>query len=211
MKVHIGISLFVILLLNAVGAAAQFHCPIATCRLNANQTPCLLFVCPKGDTPSFADQGWSLDIWVWDVNHNPIPGIPAFDFWFIDCAPLSDVSLCGGSASTHADANTDANGKTTMSTATLIGGGCADGMALVIQGIVVPDSLTNCTTDKCFPIWLRSPDINGDLVVNLVDLSIFAAAFPPMLYERCSDMNIDGTVDLIDLSKFAFHFPGHEC
>jgi hypothetical protein len=86
-------------------------------------------------------------------------------------------------------------------------------MALVIQGYVVADSLTNCTTDFCCPINLRSPDINGDLLVDLIDLSIFAAEFPPNPYGPCSDLNDDGAVDLIDLSNFAFHFgpPGHAC
>jgi hypothetical protein len=86
-------------------------------------------------------------------------------------------------------------------------------MAVVIQGFVVLDSLTNCSTDFCCPISLRSPDINGSLGVDLVDLSIFAASFPPNAFDACCDMNVDGTIGLQDLSQFAFHFgpPGHVC
>jgi hypothetical protein len=181
--------------------------------LNADQTPCQLFVCPAGDTPSFAEQGWSIDIWVRSFGGIPIPGIPATDFWVIDCDPLGDASLCGGSASSNADAETDANGKTTMSLTTLVGGGCADGMTVVVQGSTVLDTLSNCTTVVCFPIWVRSPDIDGNLEVNLVDLSFFAMAWPPNPYDACADLSIDGTVNLQDLSWFAFHFgpPGHTC
>jgi len=175
--------------------------------------PCPLFVCPQGDTDSFQDQGWWIFICVIDDLGDPVADVPATDFWLIDCDPINDVSLCGGSASSGADANTDATGMTEMRLGTLTGGGCADGMALVVGGFVVLDSLTNCTTEFCCPISVRSPDITGDLQVNLVDLSNFAAGFPPQPYSACADLNVDGAVGLQDLSRFAFHFgpPGHIC
>jgi hypothetical protein len=182
-------------------------------QLHAQVTPCPLFVCPQGDTDSFLDQGWWIWICVIDINGVPIPAIPPTDFWLIDCDPNADASLCAGSASSNADSMTNGQGMTTMSLGTLTGGGCADGMALVAQNFVILDSLTNCTTEFCCPIWLRSPDIDGSLEVNLVDLSIFAGSFPPQAYDPCCDMNIDGAVGLQDLSLFAFHFgpPGHIC
>jgi hypothetical protein len=69
------------------------------------------------------------------------------------------------------------------------------------------------TTWLCLPINIRSPDISGDLQVDLVDLSLFAASFWPLPYETCRDLNVDGFVDLIDLSVFAHHFRAlrHEC
>jgi hypothetical protein len=148
-----------------------------------------------------------------DINEVPIPNVPAADFWLIDCDPGDAVTLCGGAASSDADSGSNATGMTTMSLTGLAGGGCTDGMALVIQGFVVQDSLTNCATVFCCPIALRSPDINGSLIVDLVDLSLFATSFPPNPPDPCCDMNVDGSVGLQDLSLFAFHFgpPGHVC
>lgn len=211
MRLLLGISLVVVLGMNAGTAWGQGDVCANRIQLNAAITPCPLFVCPKGDTDSFAGQGWSIDIWVKSFGV-PIPNVPATDFWLFDCDPTSDASLCGGAASSNADHDTDANGKTTMSLSTLIGGGCADGMAVVVQGFVILDS-TTCATPQCLPIWLRSPDVDGSLEVDLVDLSIFAASFPPQPYDRCCDFDIDGTVNLQDLSRFAFHFiaAGHVC
>ena len=75
------------------------------------------------------------------------------------------------------------------------------------------DPATGCTTDLCKDIAWRSPDIDGSLEVNLVDLSLFAAGFPPQAYNTCADFDINGIVNLQDLSRFAFHFgpPGHIC
>jgi hypothetical protein len=205
--------LFVLLVVGAGTAWAQLDpCGLALAELNAAVTPCPLFVCPHGDTPSFIDQGWSISIWVYGISGNPIPNVPASDFWLVDCDPGNDASLCGGSASSNADSNTGTNGKTTMSLGTLVGGGCADGIAVVAQGLVILDT-TLCVTEFCFPIWLRSPDIDGSLEVDLVDLSIFAASFPPRPFDPCCDMNVDGRIGLQDLSLFAFHFgpPGHIC
>jgi hypothetical protein len=172
-----------------------------------------LLVCPAGDTPSFLEQGWFLTIWVFDFGGNGIPGIPANDFWLIDCDPTADAALCGGSGSSNADSITNSDGMTTMSLTSLVGGGCADGMAVVAQGVVVADSSTGCTEVKCAPIWLRSPDIDGSLRVDLVDLSLFAGSYPPHPFDRCSDLDINGIVNLQDLALFAFHFgpPGHSC
>jgi len=188
-------------------------CDFATVRLNAPVIPCPLLACPQGDTPSFASQGWTIEVWVRDINGIPISGVPANDFWLIDCDPLSDASLCGGSASSNADHATNSNGKTTLSLSTLAGGGCADGISVVVQGIVLVDSLSACTTFLCLPINLRSPDIDGSLEVNLIDLSTFAASYPPAAFDRCCDYDIDGEVNLTDLAEFASHYgpPGHSC
>jgi hypothetical protein len=58
---------------------------------------------------------------------------------------------------------------------------------------------------------VRSPDINGDGTVDLIDLTLFAMAYPPQPYDHCIDYNCDGDITLPDLAMFAFHFgpPGH--
>jgi hypothetical protein len=54
-------------------------------------------------------------------------------------------------------------------------------------------------------VGIKSPDINSDAIVDLIDLSIFAAAFLGA-YNYCADYNCDGVIDLIDLSLFAPHW-----
>jgi hypothetical protein len=181
--------------------------------LHAVVTPCPLFVCPLGDTDAVIDQGWWIWICVLDLNGLPLENVPFFDFWMIDCDPINDATLCAGSASSNADSNTNAAGMTTISQTTVAAGGCSDGMAVVVQGFVIEDSLTNCTTVFCCPINLRSPDINGDLIVNLQDLALFAASYPPQPFDTCCDFDLNGIVNLQDLANFAFHFgpPGHAC
>jgi hypothetical protein len=86
------------------------------------------------------------------------------------------------------------------------------GLAVVVQGFVILDAPA-CTDPTCLDVEVRSPDINADCVVNLIDLGLFAAGFPPQPYDECSDFDCNGVVNLQDLSNFAFHFgpPGHTC
>lgn len=186
-------------------------------QLHANVTPCPLFACPAGDTTSFLSFGWWIELCVLDQDGVGIENVPPNDIWFIDCDPNADLNLCGGSASTAADSLTNAAGMTSMSLGTLAAGGCVNGLALVIQGFTVLDSTTTCTSDFCCPIWMRSPDISGDLVVDLTDLAVFGICFevphtvPPA--NPCCDFDLNNDVDLTDLALFAFHFgpPNHFC
>ena len=59
---------------------------------------------------------------------------------------------------------------------------------------------------------VRSPDINGDLIVDIIDFAIFGPGFPspPKPYDPCLDYNCDGLVDIIDFSIFGQHFL-HSC
>jgi hypothetical protein len=170
------------------------------------------FACPWGDTETFAEQGFMLAFTITGFTGDPIPGIPASDFWLIDCDPVLDLTLCAGSASSAADSATNGAGQTTMSNGTLKAGGCADGLSPVVQGFILEDPNADCN-QYCFNIHVRSPDLDGSLVVNLVDLAIFSGCFPPRPYDTCCDLNCDATVNLQDLARFALHFgpPGHSC
>lgn len=144
---------------------------------------------------------------------NPIPGVPRCDFWLIDCDPVNDLILCGGAQSTAADFDTDANGDTVMRGPVAAGGwggGCVQGLSVVVQGLVIADPATGCSTELCLPITVRSTDMDGDLVVDIVDLALFGLAWPPNPYVFCADFNDSGSVDLPDLATFALHF-GHTC
>ena len=171
--------------------------------------PANLLVCPAGDTDPFITQGFTIDITILDFVGNPIAFIPAVDFWLIDCDPLNDLILCGGSSSSNADAVTDVNGHTTMSATTLKGGGCVGGLALVVQGLIILQS-PSCTGLQCEAIDVRSPDSDTNNVVDLIDLASFAIAYPPGAYDPCFDYNFDNQIGLVDLAIFAVHFP-HSC
>jgi hypothetical protein len=55
------------------------------------------------------------------------------------------------------------------------------------------------------PSQAASPDINGDGVVNLSDIAIFASLYPGP-YDARIDFNGDGVINLTDLSIFASYF-----
>jgi hypothetical protein len=170
------------------------------------------FSCPQGDNNSFLQQGFSFAFTVRDLGGSPIPDIPASDFWLIDCDPTLNLTLCAGSASSAADSATNSAGKTTMRDGTLNAGGCADGLSPVCQGFVLENPGAGCTP-YCYAIYVRSPDLDGSLVVNLVDLAMFSSCFPPQPYSKCCDFDCNATINLQDLARFAFHFgpPGHKC
>ncbi len=162
-----------------------------------------LMVCPQGDGLSLIDVGAEIHIIVRDDSGRPIEGIGETDFWLVGTG--DEMYLCGGSGSSNADAPTNAAGYTTMS-GTIAAGGWSDGLYLVIQGNVI----------GCPPfvvaVNVRSPDINGDLSVNLADFSIFASSFPspPNAYDHRCDYNYDGSINLVDHSMFGQHF-NHNC
>jgi hypothetical protein len=122
----------------------------------------------------------------------------------------NNLYLVGGGHSIDADSATGQNGQTTISGA-MSAGGCDEGLAVIVQGVVIetPDGLDIL----CLPYTVRSPDMNsanreGDGIVDLLDLSIFATHYlsPPKPYEPCMDFNGDGSVDIIDFSMFAQHY-----
>lgn len=166
-----------------------------------------LFSCPAGDATRLDEINATISLTL-IVDGEPFEGMPATDMWLIDADPNIDLVLCGGWQAIDADGPTDSNGQTTFSGSWAVGG-CADGAYIVIAGYV----LTDCTEIPIeIPINARSADLNGDLSVDLADLSIFSAAYPPNGYDTCADFNGDGQVNIADLSAFAFHYsPDHQC
>ena len=54
------------------------------------------------------------------------------------------------------------------------------------------------------PLWINSPDIDGDLEVNLSDVQLFAVDFYGA-YAYRSDLFYDGVINLSDLNRLAQH------
>jgi hypothetical protein len=205
----------------------------------APSLPVTLPACPQGDGGSLISQGWYVALTIQDGFGAGIPNIPASDFWFDDCDAVSQlIILCGGSASSGADSLTNAVGQTTMSNTTLaastatgpigclngsppcspepLGSArCTNGVIIVVQGEILEDQSTSCTTVMCYPINVRSFDLTGDGVVSSADLSTFAIGYPggAGTPNPCIDYDGSNTANLPDLTTFALHFgpPGHSC
>jgi hypothetical protein len=179
---------------------------VEACSSSASSAGGCFFTCPAGDADRLDASGATISVVVKDNTGTPIQGILAADFWFIGCSDPGLV-LCGGGGSMNADSATNANGETTMS-GQLAAGGCDSvGVHVVVQGVVIEDVNNSCN-DLCLTIYAVTPDINGDLVVDLIDLSIFASDYtsPPKPYWQCLDYDCNGVIDLIDFSLFAQHY-----
>jgi len=167
--------------------------------------PAAIAVCPAGDGQTLAEVGARIDVVTRDPQGYTVERIPPLDIWIIGCG---ERDLCWAARLSNADDWTDANGATTIS-GTMAAGGAHTGVNVFLMGIVVL-SQPDCIEPLCLPLETRSADIDGDLVVDLVDLSVFALSFPPNAYNPAADFNFDGEVGLLDFAFFAAHF-GHFC
>jgi len=161
-------------------------------------------VCPQGDGTRFDDpvfKDGKVDATIWlnllDINLDPVVGYPAVDMWLV----ANGMCLCpNGSV---ADQATDINGDTTFSGA-LRAGGCSDDNSLNVY--INPYGVLD---QAGMAIWVNSPDMNCDLLVNLSDLSMFAQAYFGA-YTYCADFHYDGVLDLSDVVQFSSHY-SHTC
>ena len=179
---------------------------VGPCSSTASSAGGCFFTCPAGDGDRLDASGATISVVVKDNTGAPIPGILANDFWLMGCSDPGMV-LCGGGGSMNADSATNSNGETTLS-GQLAAGGCDSvGVHVVVQGVVLEDVNNSCL-DLCLGIVVVTPDINADLVVDLIDLSLFATQYtsPPKMYLTCLDYNCDGVIDLIDFSLFSQHY-----
>lgn len=122
---------------------------------------------------------------------NPLPNHAAEDFW-LETDGDSLVFPAGG---TIADAATNAGGVTVWQQP-LAAGGCTlgEGVVVLVEGQALNQD----------PIQLGfvSADNNGDLIVNLADLSTFASGYTGT-YNGCADVFFDGVMNLSDISLFS--------
>lgn len=180
------------------------------CRSTSSCWAGAMIVCPAGDGHQLADQGATIYVTARDYYGAPIPNIPALDWWLIGCN--DGLALCGSAFSSSADGPTDANGNTTISGA-IAAGGCDIGLSVVVQGVVLED-YPACTqgsyTFQCHPIEVRSPDVTGDLIIDLLDFSVWAPSFLNAAAPPCHDFSYDGVVDIVDFGIFGGHFL-HNC
>ncbi len=108
------------------------------------------------------------------------------------------AQICGGDT-LIADSATDQYGKTTFTTPAIGGHGRADVIVGVADGFTRPDTVA---------VYFKSPDENGDGVVDLTDLGAWAVSYssPPKTYKWYRDFTGDGIIGLGDYTYIASHY-----
>ena len=127
-----------------------------------------------------------------DLNGDPINLYPFEDLSL--ATEFGGLALCPGGA--DADGSTDVNGQTTFSNAVFGGGASASGEGTII--LVNGSALTQGAINMSF----NSPDISGDLIVNLSDISLFAGYYYGS-YSYAADFYWDAVLNLSDISLLA--------
>ena len=150
-----------------------------------------IYIFPDGNGETLAGVGAIVTVTLRDANNDPVVGYPKENIW-IESANPGELAFCTGG--NIADANTDALGVTTFS-GSFAGGGCTQGgLQVVVDGVPLASSPLE--------IDVNSPDINGDLRVDLCDLGPFAASFHGA-YSFCADYQHNGMINVADIIALA--------
>jgi hypothetical protein len=128
----------------------------------------------------------TIELWVRDAVGDPIYLFPSSDMW-LETASKGMVLCPGGST---ADQSTDINGYTTFSHA-IFAGCCGSGIVVTVNG----QALSQAPFSN---IYVNSPDMNCNLVVNLSDVVVWATVFFGT-YDYCADFYWDGLLNLSDI------------
>jgi hypothetical protein len=158
-----------------------------------------LFVVPDGSgaafTEAMAEWGYEVDATVnlqlFDWGGNPIEAYPAEDMWL----EASDGGLIYCAGGTCADGPTDAEGIAQWVSPLHAGGHSQELCQVLVNGSAL-------WSQAGLPLHFNSADINGDLRVDLTDVSLFAMDFFGM-YAYRSDFYHDGQLNIADLAKLA--------
>jgi len=207
---RVVVLLLVSLVISGLPFAYQASAQILDiCNSSAVAPPGVLFCCPQGDGDALAANGLTVTVTIRDNVNAPIANVLASDIWLTSCAN-GVLAMCGGSAAINASAPTDQNGVTTITARFAVGGCDNTGVRAVFQGMAIGAGVCG---DPCLPIKIRSPDINANYVVNLVDFAVFGTGYtsPPKAYNECLDFAAPfGTITLADFAKYGVH-SNHSC
>lgn len=83
---------------------------------------------------------------------------------------------------------------------------CAMTGTITVTGCTVVCPLEDNEVIASASTATKSPDLDQNGDVSIVDVSLFAAAYPPQGYNFCVDFDCDGVIGLVDLSVFAAHY-----
>jgi hypothetical protein len=162
----------------------------------------VLLITPEGNGPPLDSLGLVISATVFDCDGSLLRPSTAPDPHLVPEG--SGVVACGNWV---ADDGIDIEGHVQWSDA-LAGGGWADG-STADDGRVrlkIGEDFTALT----FQVKFVSPDINGDLRIDLSDVGTFAADFATAPVDFRSDFNADGLENLADIGILAAHL-GESC
>lgn len=148
----------------------------------------VVLITPAGTGGSIADAGATITVTVLDQGGLPVANFPFQDI-YLGHPGDNSIALCQGGST--ADFNTNASGVTTIS-GVISGGGWSTTTQVYINGTPL--------TQAPLAVGLNSPDINGDLIVNLNDFSAFGSDYNTTAFR--SDLVYNGSVNLADFSRF---------
>ena len=169
------------------------------CEIVDAQAPAAtVLISPGGLAPSLAEQGVAIEAVVWYVDSTyPCVNYPWEDLT-IGASGSGTLNFCG--LYPVADSDTDEFGRVTLDGTPFGGGHDTAGIRVLIAGVPY---------DEILPIAVNSPDIDGNLVVDIGDFALFGLDFGRDDAFR-SDFVHDGIVDIADFSLFGLHF-GESC
>ena len=197
----LALALLILMGLTAM-ANAQVPDPDLCFASSANSEPVSILVRPDGGgrplTEAMLFGGAQTDatitLTVLDGAGNPVVGYPAENFWMvIDCLPPACAGVC--EAGSISDGSTNDLGQTTFSNP-LRAGGTGANSTIMIDTVPLPDSPLEFPGGDLF--LFNSPDISGDLVVNLSDVALFTGDYYGP-YNYRSDFYWDGILNLSDI------------
>ena len=125
-----------------------------------------------------------------DAYGSPIPHFPLEDIWL----ESMDGNMAPCIAGTCPDTGTDNQGITMWTTTLRAGGYSRSGCYVMVNGMPVQQ--------PPFALYFNSADVNGDGIVNLNDLGLFATSFFHE-FSYSVDFYNDGVLNLVDVGRFA--------
>ena len=153
--------------------------------------PSQIIVTPSGNGTNLAAEGIAFRVTMVDYCLVPIVFFPFQDIW----AESVDGGMVFCMGGTVASANTNADGVSIIEGPFLAGGYSEAGFTVYLTGtpLVAP----------ILPVKVNSPDITGDLVVNIADVGVFAEDFIGGAYSFRSDFYGDETLNIADVAALS--------
>lgn len=124
-----------------------------------------------------------------DAGDLPIASFPPEDMWL----ESRDGGLQACVQGAVADFTTNAAGETAWVNPLAAGGYSTDLCQVVVNG-------TPLASQTGMSLYFNSPDVNGDLVVDILDITAFQPIFNAG-YDRAVDLDYDGVLDILDITR----------
>ena len=203
-------------LLLATGAQATPLVYIWDVQCGITEPVCILVV-PDGTGMTFLEARTfdgqtvdaSIDVLLWVVDEfGPIgPAVGFFAEWLTIQTPDGLTIGCAQPYVAIADYDSAEDGWTRFSLAPRAGG-WSQGL---LEFYVVDEPASELGIDiPPLPIYFNSPDINGDLAIDLTDITFFAQDLGSGAAQFRSDLVWDGAINLSDITVFTHHL-GASC